>query len=109
MKGTRLDAVSSIQQTVTREQKAIQKEAFSRAFFSLYERCKRRAEQGEGYTILSDGINKSFLSFCAVCMSLVSEIVTLRISIEALRVLKGDEKGTRHLGGITGPPCHWWT
>jgi hypothetical protein len=44
MRGTRLEAVSSIQQTVTRELKAIWEEAFSRALDSLYERCKRRAE-----------------------------------------------------------------
>jgi hypothetical protein len=37
MKGTRFEAVSLIQQTVMREVKAIQEEAFSQAFDSLYE------------------------------------------------------------------------
>jgi hypothetical protein len=37
MKGTRFEAVSSIQQTVMRKLKAIQEEAFSQAFNSLYE------------------------------------------------------------------------
>jgi hypothetical protein len=41
LKGTRFEAVSSIQQTVTRELKAIREEAFSRAFDSLHERSKR--------------------------------------------------------------------
>jgi hypothetical protein len=36
MKGTRFEAVSSIQQAVTRELKAMWEEAFSRAFYSLY-------------------------------------------------------------------------
>jgi hypothetical protein len=44
MKWTRFEAVSSNQQTVTRELKAIREEAFSRTFDSLYERCKRCAE-----------------------------------------------------------------
>jgi histone-lysine N-methyltransferase SETMAR len=44
MKGTRLDVVPSIQQTVTRVLKAIRKEAFSLTFDSLYERCKYCAE-----------------------------------------------------------------
>jgi hypothetical protein len=39
----RLEAVSSIQHTVTRELKAIREEVFSRTFDSLYERCKRYA------------------------------------------------------------------
>jgi hypothetical protein len=46
MKGTRFEAVSSIQQAVTRELKAIQEEAFSWAFNSLCERCKHHAEAG---------------------------------------------------------------
>jgi histone-lysine N-methyltransferase SETMAR len=46
MKGTRFEAVSSIQQTVTRELKVIQEEAFSRAFDSLYERHKPCVEAG---------------------------------------------------------------
>jgi hypothetical protein len=37
------------QQTVTRELKAIREEAFSGTFDSLYERCKRCAEQGGDY------------------------------------------------------------
>jgi histone-lysine N-methyltransferase SETMAR len=49
MKGTRFEAASSIQQTVTRELKAIREGAFSRAFDSLYERCKRCAEAGGDY------------------------------------------------------------
>jgi hypothetical protein len=48
--GGRFEAGSSIQHTVMRELKAIQKEAFSQAFDSLYERCKRCAEAG-GYYI----------------------------------------------------------
>jgi hypothetical protein len=49
MKGTTFEAVSSIQQTVARELKAIRKEAFSWAFDSLYERCKRCAEADRDY------------------------------------------------------------
>jgi transposase len=49
MKGTRFAAVSSIQQIVTRELKAIQEEPFSRAFDSLYERYKRYAKAGRDY------------------------------------------------------------
>jgi predicted CopG family antitoxin len=41
MKRTRFKAVSSIQQTVMRELKAIKEEAFSQAIDLLYERCKR--------------------------------------------------------------------
>jgi transposase len=41
MKGTRFEAVSSIQHTVTRQLKAIRVQAFSWAFDTLYERCKR--------------------------------------------------------------------
>jgi hypothetical protein len=51
MKGTRFEAVSSIQQTVTRKLKAIQEEAFSRAFNSLYECCKCCAEAGRDYMV----------------------------------------------------------
>jgi hypothetical protein len=47
MKGTRFEAVSSIQQTVTRELKAIQEEAFPRVFVSLFERCERVEEGGD--------------------------------------------------------------
>jgi hypothetical protein len=49
MKGTRFDAVLSIQQTLMRELKAIREEAFSRAFDSFYEGCKRCAEAGGDY------------------------------------------------------------
>jgi hypothetical protein len=49
LKGTRFEAVSSIQQTVTRELKVIREEPFSRAFDSLYERCKRSVEAGRDY------------------------------------------------------------
>jgi hypothetical protein len=45
----RFEVVSSIQETVTTELKAIREEAFSRAFDSLYERCKRCAEAGGDY------------------------------------------------------------
>jgi hypothetical protein len=41
MERTRIETVSSIQKRVTREPKAIKKEAFSREFISLYERFKR--------------------------------------------------------------------
>jgi hypothetical protein len=50
MKGTRFEAVSSIQQTVTRKPKPIQADAFSWVFDPLYGRCKRRAESGRDYT-----------------------------------------------------------
>jgi hypothetical protein len=43
MTGSRFEDVPSIQQTVTRELKAIREEEFSLAFDSLYERCKRYA------------------------------------------------------------------
>jgi hypothetical protein len=46
MKGTRFEVVSSLQQTVARELKAVREEAFSLAFDSLYERCERYAEAG---------------------------------------------------------------
>jgi hypothetical protein len=49
MKRTGFEAVSSIQQTVTRELKPIREEAFTRAFDSLYERCKPCAEAGGDY------------------------------------------------------------
>jgi hypothetical protein len=51
-------AVSSIQQTVTRELKATREEAFSQSFDSLCERCKRFAEAG--VDVLNNGINKYF-------------------------------------------------
>jgi transposase len=49
VKRARFEAVSSIQQTVMRELKAIREEAFSRAFDSMYERCKCCAEAGGEY------------------------------------------------------------
>jgi hypothetical protein len=49
MKGMKSEAVSSIQQTVTRELKAIWEEAFSQAFDSLYEQSKRCMEAGGDY------------------------------------------------------------
>jgi transposase-like protein len=61
MKGTRFEAISSIQQTVTRELKAIWEEAFSRAFDSLYDDAKVMRKRAG--TIQSDGINKYFLYF----------------------------------------------
>jgi hypothetical protein len=44
MKGTRVQTVSSIQQTGTRELKAIQEEEFSLAFNSLYVPCASCAD-----------------------------------------------------------------
>jgi hypothetical protein len=58
MKLTRFEAVSPIQQTVTRELKAIREEAFSQALDSLYEPRKRCAE-----AILSNGINNFLIYF----------------------------------------------
>jgi hypothetical protein len=49
MKETRFEAISSIQQTVTKEMKAMREEAFSREFDPLYERCKRGTETGGDY------------------------------------------------------------
>jgi hypothetical protein len=49
MEGMRFEVVSLIQQTVTRELKAIREEAFSRAFDSLYEQCKHCTEMGKDY------------------------------------------------------------
>jgi hypothetical protein len=69
MKGTRFEAVSSIQQTVTRELKAIREEAFSRSFDSLYERCKRREESGGDYI---DVINTFF--FYLACVDFMASI-----------------------------------
>jgi hypothetical protein len=46
MQVKRFEAVSSIQRTVMSELKVTRKEAFSRAFNSLYERCKHCAEVG---------------------------------------------------------------
>jgi histone-lysine N-methyltransferase SETMAR len=66
-KRTRFEDVSSIQQTVTRELKAIWEETFSRTFDSLYERCKRCAEVG-GVMVL---INTFYL-FCMVFYGLSS-------------------------------------
>jgi hypothetical protein len=49
MKGTRFEAASSSQQTVTRQLKAIREEEISRPFNSLYDRCKRCVEAGGDY------------------------------------------------------------
>jgi hypothetical protein len=49
MKGTRFEAVSSIQRNVTRELKEMQEEAFSRVFNSLYGQCKQCAKAGREY------------------------------------------------------------
>jgi hypothetical protein len=57
MQGTRFEAVSSIQESVTRELKAIREEAFSRAFDLL---CDVNVVRKRAGTILSDGINKCF-------------------------------------------------
>jgi hypothetical protein len=69
MKRTRFKAVSSIQQTLTRELKTIQKEAFSRCMNDVNVVWK-----GVG-TILSDGINKYFVSFWCGFMASVREFV----------------------------------
>jgi hypothetical protein len=61
-KGTRFEVVSSIQQTVTREVKAIP-EAFSRTFNSCMSDANVRKWAG---TTLNDGINKYFLIFFMV-------------------------------------------
>jgi hypothetical protein len=50
MKGMRFEVVSLIQQTVTRELKAIREEVFSEALDSLYERCKCSTEAGMDYS-----------------------------------------------------------
>jgi hypothetical protein len=77
MKRTRFDAVSSIQQTVTRELKAIWEEAFT--LYSI--RCMSdinivRKRTG---TILSDGINKYFSYFLYrfLCPQFGNLLVTL--------------------------------
>jgi hypothetical protein len=49
MKGMRFVAVSSIQQTVTRELKAMREEAFSTEFDLLCEQCKHCVELGGDY------------------------------------------------------------
>jgi hypothetical protein len=49
MNGMRFEAVSSIQQTVTKELKAIWEEALSQAFDLLYEQCKHCVEVGRDY------------------------------------------------------------
>jgi hypothetical protein len=48
-KGTIFVPLSSSHRTVTREQKAMCGETFSRPFDSLYEQCKRCAEAGREY------------------------------------------------------------
>jgi hypothetical protein len=47
--GTGFEVVSSIQEILTNELKAIRKEAFPRIFVSLYERFKRLDEAGWEY------------------------------------------------------------
>jgi hypothetical protein len=49
MKGTRFEAVSSIQQIVTKELKAIIEELFSRSFDSLCERYEGCVEAGGNF------------------------------------------------------------
>jgi hypothetical protein len=71
-KGTRFEFVSAIPQTVTRELKVTREEAFSRAFDSMYEQCKRCAEAGGDY--IECGINKYFSCFCVVFMASVREL-----------------------------------
>jgi hypothetical protein len=62
-----------------RELKALRKEAFSRAFDTLYEGCKRCAG-----TILSDGINKYFFTvFVFLGPQFGNLIVTLCIAHNA--------------------------
>jgi hypothetical protein len=73
MKGTRFKAVSSIQQTMMRELKVIREEAF---FGGHSIHCMSDVnvvrKQGEGGTILSDGINKYSVSFLCVFYGLSS-------------------------------------
>jgi hypothetical protein len=59
MKGTRFEAVSSLQQTVTKGHKAIREKTFSRAFDSFI----------RAGTIFSDGNNKYVKSWVQVPMS----------------------------------------
>jgi hypothetical protein len=61
MKGMKFEAASSIQQTVTRELKAI----WEKAFFSDMIHCMSDVNvvHKEAGTIMSDGIDKYFLSF----------------------------------------------
>jgi hypothetical protein len=61
MKGTRFEAVSSIQQTVMRELKAIRDESFPRAFDSLM--SDANVVPKREVTILSIDTNKHYLSF----------------------------------------------
>jgi hypothetical protein len=49
VKGKVFEAVSSFQQTVTRQLKPIQEEAFCEAFDSLHERCKLCSEAAGVY------------------------------------------------------------
>jgi hypothetical protein len=53
VKGTRFEALLLCQQTLARELEAIQEEAFSGAFDSLYERCKCCAKAGGDHIELS--------------------------------------------------------
>jgi hypothetical protein len=61
MKGTRFEAVSSIQQTVTRELKAIREDSF--LGHSIRCTCDVNVVRKRAGTILSDGINKYFSRF----------------------------------------------
>jgi hypothetical protein len=73
MKGVRFEAVSSIQQTVTRELKSIREETIFQAFDLSHKPYKRCAD-GYGY-VLSYGINKYFfIIFEWVFMSSVREL-----------------------------------
>jgi hypothetical protein len=78
MKGTRFEAVSSTQQTMTRELKAKREEAFSRAFDLLYERYKRSAERAG--IIFSDNINIYLFFVWFLWPQLWNLIVTLCIT-----------------------------
>jgi hypothetical protein len=101
--GARFQAVSSIQQTVTGELKAIREEAFSRAFDSLYERCKRvRKRAGP---MLSYTINiYFFIVLCFLCPQSWNFIVTLCRSLRSAweRVYSHPGSMCRH----PRPCCH---
>jgi hypothetical protein len=79
MKGTTFEAVSCIQETVTREVKAIQDEAFpghSIRFVREVSIFQKRA-----WTISSGGINTYFLSFlCGFSVVSVRELICHTVS-----------------------------
>jgi hypothetical protein len=81
MKGTRFEAVSAIQQTVTRELKAIRKETFSRALDSLYERCITFCRSRRGLYWVMVLINIFYL-FCVVFMAPVRELNCHTVYVE---------------------------